>query len=206
MSAGNELRLDPEQEQQLRDNLGLVRYVLRKHFNLRRSDADYDDAYQHGCVALIRAIKCYDASISTPSTYFARAIAREIGSRMYKPRYRQKRGGGVIPASLDAEFNLDGLDSPVTYADMLAAPGDVADEVVTAVAYSGLVEYMRAHAPLTCMHVLDGKKWREIAEELKMPYAAVASATGAYELKKLRKNIKKARSDHHRKRAQGKQP
>lgn len=64
-----------KQKKLVEENIGLVRYSIKKYIKSAVGD---DDVYQIGCIGLIKAAKNYDASRSLFATYAAKCIVSEI--------------------------------------------------------------------------------------------------------------------------------
>ena len=97
-----------EHDQKIIGNLKLVNHILWKQFpNL----AYNEDAFQTGCIGLIKAVDTYneDSGIAF-STYASKCIANEI---MMELRKRQKR---VSEVSMETII-LEDADSEITLGD-----------------------------------------------------------------------------------------
>lgn len=130
------MQLEPltrEQQEMVQANMGLVGFALNRR---RTPEAEWDDAFQDGLVGLMRASQKFDPAkgfaFSTYALYWIRAGIQK-GRRVAEGKsFRQAIDAGEEwdpPLSMDwqlvPEFG-DGL----TFADVLPAPGDVADEAI----------------------------------------------------------------------------
>lgn len=64
----------------IKDNMPLVAYMIRKHFlNMTKGINDYEDLFQVGCMALIRAVDTYNPNTDIKfSTYASNCIYNNI--------------------------------------------------------------------------------------------------------------------------------
>lgn len=88
-------------------NLKLVRHVIKKYYPSHIAD---DDAFQLGCMGLMNAVKSYDASRGSFSTYAAFFIRGSINAHT-RYKYAAKRKGDLGIASLDSIVAEKGTQS-----------------------------------------------------------------------------------------------
>lgn len=91
------------------DNLNLVHFCLKK-LNIPLYSCEYDDAYQEGCIGLIRAVELYDETIGTAfSSYAFLAICNKV-----KCYWRNKRKE-IAPSINDEDTIKAGWERYIRY-------------------------------------------------------------------------------------------
>lgn len=106
-----------DREQKIIDNMGLVHYVIHKHFPQYMAN---QDIIQNGYVGLIKAVDSFDESTgNTFSTYASRCIFNEIAMDL---RRRNKYAKDISLHAVLAEG--DTRDDPLTIEDILSYEDD----------------------------------------------------------------------------------
>jgi len=118
--------LSEEQRRLVGDNLGLVAVHLRRFVpgvSAQRSDREWDDLFQEGCLGLIRAAAEYQAARGIPFAAFALPRIRTAVSRALAAR--SKAASGVLEsASLDESRSRPARTNPNRLSRPRAMPLD----------------------------------------------------------------------------------
>lgn len=82
-SQGQKLMSSCSREQQIIDNLPLVKYLLKKKFSVYVDRLGWDDAYQWGCIGLITAIDKYNGKTKL-STYVQYRMHDQLSMALWR--------------------------------------------------------------------------------------------------------------------------
>lgn len=168
--------LTPEQLEVYNDNVRLVRYALAKYYKLRPGHWEYEDFYQWGCIGLVMAIQTFDEDKSPVfSTYAISSIRNAIYSYFLALRKAKKRTPERTVLDLDCPMCYDIAGQPLTLMDTLAAPGNLADDVIDDIINTDILNELRRSAPMTYRNHYCGESLRDIAHDCGISQQGVAS-------------------------------
>lgn len=110
-------KLSPEQQRMVESYLHIVQWVIKDHITVNESICGFgfSDLFQEGCLALIKAVKTYDAARSSFETY-ARIVVKSglllYCKRMYERRKMVSLSGVPCAGEDDSQCLLDVLAAP----------------------------------------------------------------------------------------------
>lgn len=134
--------LTAEEAHMVVENTGLLKWCASRVMKWH-PDEDFDDLVARGVFGLMNAVRRFDPDRGFRfSTLAVRAITNEM-TREIKAGFRQKRGSGVVPLSLDFVYSESGGDDSLM--EYLRAPDDPEAEAVKS--HFDVVGWVRAVLP-----------------------------------------------------------
>ncbi len=154
-------------QQLIEDNIGLVHFMIRKHYPTFIGD---DDIIQAGMLGLCKAAGWWDENRGPFSTLAGKCILNEITGEF---RNRKKHYG-----LLSLDYEVDGNDGdPIPYGELLVGTNDV-DFVDMELIYSRLSDFER--------RIFDMKRYGMNNKE-------IANATGC-NVRKIQRELRNIKS------------
>ena len=138
------------------EHLGLVTFVIKKHFSSTR--LEYDDLFQIGCIGLIKATRAFEPSRGAFSSFAVKVIWQTIANALQHDR---RKNAPTI--SLDKPITGDGGDS---FLDTLPAEVNVEKTVANHDAVKRALQSIGPTARTIILMRADGKTQDEIARAM----------------------------------------
>lgn len=176
-----------EQKQIVENNINLVRKVIWKYCPYAKWN---EDAFQVGCIALMKAVKRFDKSLGfTLSTYATKFIVLEV-RRYYRNINLQCQQVLNQAKSLSTLVNGFREDKPLELADLIIDEKvDVSSEVINKILYAQVFEYVEYLPPqqrlIFLMYYKDELTQVQIAKKLRINQVTVSR-----ELKRAQKTLR----------------
>lgn len=145
-----EIRLNDEQRHLAVTHIGLVGFVLHRFGSF---DLEFgDDAFQVGCMGLLKAARSYVPGRSQFSTYAVACILTELRNEA-RLAYAGRRGSGHAPSSLDVEL---ACEHPIRAVDLLVDnQADVLGTVMYCEALRLIHSALRREHPVHARMIVD---------------------------------------------------
>lgn len=110
------------EEEMVRNNLGLVNFVLHKYFPYLAYD---EDAFQWGCLGLLMAVRYYDPAKAKFSTYGAKWIWTTILKKVVRPSQAKRRKNEGISSLSQVAYQGDDGTRPITLEEVIPDSQDI---------------------------------------------------------------------------------
>lgn len=157
------------EEQLLKDNEGLVHYIVRSRFN--NTNYEYEDLVQVGLMGLLKGIRTFNESKSKFSTYVSVCIKNEILMLVKRKS----------PKSISLETEIRGYSNEVFTLNDIVADKD-SEKFTEDLENKALVENLLKTASdrdkLLIELVLDGKTQQEIGSILGVSQSIISRRIG----------------------------
>ena len=157
------------EEDLVREGLPLVKHTIKKYIKPSLDPAcDVEDAYQNGCIGLLKAVRSYKSDNEYAfSTYAIRCIFNEIVARRRKKH--------VITVSADTPVG-DSDGNQTTFTSLFPSPDDQWQKLAQQQTLQEAVKYIRSSPTFSALlpALLKTKTQREVAAELGITHQEVS--------------------------------